>query len=314
MTDFCIFPIENHNLWEMYKKAQSCFWVAEEINLYEDIEDWKRLSDGERTFIKHVLAFFAQSDGIVNLNLTERFINEIPLKEAKFFYGFQIAMENIHNETYSLLIDTYIQDPREKQQLFSAIDNYPVVQRKAEWAMKWIGSGDSLAMRLIAFVIVEGVFFSGSFCAIFWIKQRGLMPGLTYSNELISRDEALHVEGGVLVYDTMCAQGLVERVPEEKVHGAIMDAVAIEEDFVRCALGIDLIGMNANLMTEYIHFVADRGLVQLGYAKLWHAKNPFPFMENISLRGKTNFFEKKNSDYMLPMDNAPLRFSADDDF
>lgn len=304
MEQLAIFPIQNQDIWNFYKKAQSCFWVAEEINLYEDLNDWNKLGPNEKKFITMVLAFFAQSDGIVNMNLTEKFIEEIPYKEAKFFYGFQIAMENIHNETYSLLIDTYIESRLEKNQLFQATRYFPVINKKAEWAMKWINSDDSLAKRLLAFVIVEGLFFSGSFCCLFWLKERGIMKGLTFSNELISKDEGLHVEFGIFIYLKMIMDKYIERVPEEEFHVMMMEAVEIEQEFINTSISCEMIGMNSNLMTQYIHFVTDRLLTCLGYSKLYYAKNPFFFMENISMMGKTNFFERKNSEYMISMDTS----------
>lgn len=312
--DFCIFPIKNDDIWSFYKKSQSSFWVAEEINLYEDITDWEKLNSNEKKFIKYVLAFFAQSDGIVNLNLTERFLNEIPYKEAKFFYGFQVMMENIHNETYSLLIDTYIKNTQEKKELFNAIRTFKVIEDKANWALKWVNSEDSLSKRLIAFVIVEGLFFSGSFCCLFWLKNRGIMKGLTFSNELISRDEGIHVEFGIHIYLKMISDGYIERVPDNEVSDMFMSAQSIEENFINESLNSKMIGMNSTLMTQYIHYVADRLLVSLGYEKIWYATNPFPFMENISMMGKTNFFERKNSDYMISMDTNGISFSETEDF
>lgn len=290
---FVLFPIKYSEIWEMYKKAQASFWVAGEIDLSQDMKDWEKLSNNEKHFIKTVLAFFAASDGIVNENLAQRFCNEVQIPEARCFYGFQIAMENIHSETYSLLLDTYITDGVEKQHLFNAIETIPCVQNKAEWALKWITSSKSFAERLVAFAAVEGIFFSGSFCSIFWLKKRGMMPGLTFSNELISRDEGLHCDFACLLYSTL-EHG---RLSEEKVHEIIADAVKIEKVFVTDSLPVSLIGMNAGLMTQYIEFVADRLVVALGYKKIFNAVNPFEWMEVISLQGKTNFFEKRVGEY-----------------
>jgi ribonucleoside-diphosphate reductase beta chain len=314
MDNFAIFPIECPDLWQFYKKAQSCIWVAEEINLYEDLNDWKKLSENEKKFISMILAFFAQSDGIVNLNLTERFLNEIPYKEAKFFYGFQIAMENIHNETYSLLIETFIENPQEKLLLFKATNHFPVIQKKADWAMKWINSIESnLEKRLVAFVIVEGLFFSGSFSSLFWLKERAICKGLTFSNELISRDEGLHVEFGIHIYLKMITDKLINKLDEEIVHNMMMDAVEIEKEFICESLSCEMIGMNQKLMIQYIQYVADRLLYCLGYSKLYLVNCPFYFMENISMIGKTNFFERKNSEYMLAMDSKG-HFTFSNDF
>jgi ribonucleoside-diphosphate reductase beta chain len=288
---FVVLPIKYDQVWQMYKKAEASFWTAEEIDLHEDIVDWNKLNDNERHFISHVLAFFAASDGIVNENLAVNFMSEVQIPEARCFYGFQIAMENIHSETYSLLIDTYVKDPLQKQYLFKAIDTVPAVKRKAEWALKWIES-DNFAERLIAFASVEGIFFSGSFCSIFWLKKRGLMPGLTFSNELISRDEALHCEFATLLYSM-----LNNKLAPERVQEIISSAVEIEKEFVSDALPVSLIGMNAELMKQYIEYVADYWLVKLGVPKLYGSTNPFEFMEMISLSGKTNFFEKRVGDY-----------------
>ena len=276
----------------MYKQAEASFWVAEEIDLGQDQKDWDNLNDGERHFISHVLAFFAASDGIVNENLAVNFMQEVQLPEARCFYGFQIMMENIHAETYSLLIDTYIKDPKEKDRLFNALETVPCVQKKGEWALRWINS-ESFTERLIAFAAIEGIFFSGSFCSIFWLKKRGLMPGLTFSNELISRDEGLHCDFACLLY----RDHLVNKLSEERVHEIIRDAVTIEQEFVTDALPVNLIGMNAQLMSQYIEFVADRLLDSLGYSKIYGSANPFDFMEMISLQGKTNFFEKRVGEY-----------------
>jgi ribonucleoside-diphosphate reductase beta chain len=289
---FVLFPIKHNNIWEMYKKAEASFWTAEEIDLNPDLQDWdNKLNDDEKHFIKHVLAFFAASDGIVNENLAVNFMNEVQYPEARCFYGFQIMMENIHSETYSLLIDSYIKDPKEKDRLFHSIDTLPCVGKKADWAIKWIGNG-TFAERLIAFAAVEGIFFSGSFCSIFWLKKRGLMPGLTFSNELISRDEGLHCDFACLLYSE-----LTNQLPKEKVTSIITNAVEIEKEFVSDALPVRLIGMNADMMCQYIEFVADRLLVALGCEKAYNTTNPFDFMELISLQGKTNFFEKRVAEY-----------------
>ncbi len=307
---FVILPIKYPKIWEQYKKHEASFWTAEEIDLGDDMKDWNALNDGERHFISHVLAFFAASDGIVNENLAVNFMSEVQLPEARCFYGFQIMMENIHSETYALLIDTYIKDPKEKDRLFHAIDTVPAVKKKAEWALRWIDNG-SFAERLVAFAAVEGIFFSGSFCSIFWMKKRGLMPGLTFSNELISRDEGLHCEFACLLYSM-----LQNKLTEKEVQGIISDAVAIEKEFVTEALPVDLIGMNAKLMQQYIEFVADRWLSELGYSKIYNATNPFDFMELISLQGKTNFFEKRVGEYQKSgvMNDTGKAFSMDEDF
>ena len=313
---FVVFPIHHHDIWRFYKLAQSNFWTAEEIDLQQDLQDWnQKLNDDERHFIKHVLAFFAASDGIVNENLAEHFVSEVQYTEAKFFYGFQIMMENIHSETYSLLIDTYIKDPKEKDYLFNAIDTLDCVRKKANWALKWISKGN-FHERLIAFAAVEGIFFSGSLCSIFWLKKRGLMPGLSFSNELISRDEGMHCDFACLLYNNY----LVNRLPSETVCDIIMDAVAIEKDFVSDALPVKLIGMNADLMCQYIEFVADRLLVSLGQKKVYNVENPFQWMELISITGKTNFFEKRVGDYqkagvMSNLSNPDDQvFSLDEEF
>lgn len=290
---FVLFPIEHDDIWSYYKKAEASIWTAEEIDLHQDLSDWaNKLNDNERHFIKHVLAFFAASDGIVNENLAENMVNEVQYTEAKFFYGFQIMMENIHSETYSLLIDTYIKDKEEKSYLFNAIEHMPCVQKKAEWALRWIDQG-SFTERLIAFAAVEGIFFSGSFCSIFWLKKRGLMPGLAFSNELISRDEGLHCDFACLLYNAHIQQKLEKGV----ITKIIKDAVEIEKEFVSDALPVSLIGMNAELMCQYIEFVADRLLLQLGEPKAYNAENPFDWMDLISIQGKTNFFEKRVGDY-----------------
>ena len=309
---FVLFPIQHDDIWAWYKKSEACFWTAEEIDLSQDLIDWEKMSDDERFFIKHVLAFFAASDGIVNENLAENFISEVQYTEAKFFYGFQIMMENIHSETYSLLIDTYIKDPKEKDYLFNAIDNLDCVKKKADWAIRWIENG-SFQERLIAFAAVEGIFFSGSFCSIFWLKKRGLMPGLTFSNELISRDEGMHCDFAVTLYN----DHVVEKLPKETVQKMITDAVDIEKEFVVDSIPVKLIGMNAELMCQYIEFVADRLLNTLGNPKVYNVENPFPWMDMISLQGKTNFFEKRVGDYQksgVMADRDKQIFSLDEDF
>ncbi|KAH7887842.1 ribonucleotide reductase small subunit [Phlebopus sp. FC_14] len=291
---FVLFPIQYHEIWQMYKKAEASFWTAEEMDLSKDIHDWtNRLNNNERHFVSHVLAFFAASDGIVNENLVERFSNEVQVAEARCFYGFQIMMENIHSETYSLLIDTYIKDPAERDYLFDAMETIPCVKRKADWALKWISDQRStFAERLVAFAAVEGIFFSGSFASIFWLKKRGLMPGLTFSNELISRDEGMHTDFACLLFSH-----LKRRPHPDTVKRIITEAVKIEQEFLTDALPVALIGMNAKLMCQYIEFVADRLLVSLGNDKVYNSTNPFDFMDMISLQGKTNFFEKRVSDY-----------------
>lgn len=289
---FVIFPIKHPDIWDLYKKAQSAFWTAEEIDLSEDVEQYESLTDGERYFVNNVLAFFAASDGIVNENLAENFVSEVQYAEAKFFYGFQIMMENIHSETYSLLIDTYIKDPKEQEKYFKAIETIPCVQKKAEWALDWIES-DSFAERLIAFAAVEGIFFSGSFCSIFWLKKRGLMPGLSFSNELISKDEAAHCDFACHIHN----HHVVNKVPEERIKEIIDSALKIEKEFITESLPVDLIGMNSNLMKQYLEFVADRLLVDLKCEKAYNSTNPFDFMQNIALENKTNFFEKRVAEY-----------------
>jgi ribonucleoside-diphosphate reductase subunit M2 len=292
---YVMFPIQDQDIWQMYKKQVECFWRAEEIDLSKDTVHWDSLTNQERYFISMILAFFAASDGIVMENLAARFMGEVQLSEARAFYGFQIAMENIHNESYSLLIDTYIKDREEKTTLFKAIDNFPCIKKKADWAIKWINDKrSSFATRLIAFACIEGIFFSGAFCSIFWLKKRGLMPGLTFSNELISRDEALHTEFAVLLYNK-----LVKKLSKSKIVEIIKDAVEIEKEFICEALPCRLIGMNSDLMSQYIEFVADRLIVQLGHDKIYGTKNPFDFMEMISIEGKTNFFEKRVAEYSL---------------
>ena len=311
---FVLFPIKYPDIWEYYKKAEASLWTAEEIDLSQDSKDWENLNDGERHFISHILAFFAASDGIVNENLAENFVAEVQYTEAKFFYGFQIAMENIHSETYSLLIDTYIKDPKERDYLFRAVETIDCVKKKADWALRWIDNG-SFAERLIAFAAVEGIFFSGSFCSIFWLKKRGLMPGLAFSNELISRDEGLHCDFACHIY----SHHLVNQLSTDTVTKIILDAVEIEKEFVVDALPVSLIGMNATLMCQYIEFVADRLLYELGCEKVFGATNPFDFMEMISLQGKTNFFEKRVAEYqkagvMQDKDDDTPKFSLDEDF
>lgn len=310
---FVLFPIKHDDIWAEYKKSEACFWTAEEIDLSQDLTDWeKKLTDDERHFVKHVLAFFAASDGIVNENLAENFVSEVQYTEAKFFYGFQIMMENIHSETYSLLIDTYIKDNKEKDYLFNAIETMDCVKKKAEWAMRWIDNG-TFAERIVAFAAVEGIFFSGSFCSIFWLKKRGLMPGLTFSNELISRDEGMHCDFACMLYN----DHIKYKMDPEVVRGIIANAVEIEKEFVTDALPVSLIGMNAELMCQYIEFVADRLLVALKVGKIFDAENPFPWMDLISLEGKTNFFEKRVGDYQksgVMADRDSQVFSLDEDF
>jgi ribonucleoside-diphosphate reductase beta chain len=311
---FVIFPIKHHDLWEWYKKCEASFWTAEEIDLHQDLTDWStKLNDDERYFVKHILAFFAASDGIVNENLAENFVNEVQYSEAKFFYGFQIMMENIHSETYSLLIDTYVKDDAEKDRLFNAIEVFPAIKKKADWALKWIES-DSFAERLIAFAAVEGIFFSGAFCSIFWLKKRGLMPGLTFSNELISRDEGVHCDFAVHLHNNH----LVNKVPKERIKEIITNALDIEKEFITESLPVSLIGMNAKLMTQYLEFVTDRLLVELQCEKIYNVTNPFDFMDMISLQGKTNFFEKRVSEYqkagVLNNDTRSEEISFDEDF
>ncbi|NBX37931.1 MAG: ribonucleoside-diphosphate reductase, partial [Flavobacteriia bacterium] len=302
----------HNDIWSFYKKAEASFWTAEEIDLSQDLTDWGQLSDDERHFIKHVLAFFAASDGIVNENLAENFLSEVQYTEAKFFYGFQVAIENIHSETYSLLIDTYIKDSKEKATLFNAIDTLDCVKKKADWALRWIEKG-SFAERLVAFAAVEGIFFSGSFCSIFWLKKRGLMPGLCFSNELISRDEGLHCDFACLLY----SNHLVNKLPKEKVEEIIRDAVEIEKEFITDALPVKLIGMNSDLMSQYIEFVADRLLVELGNERIYNVTCPFDFMEMISIQGKSNFFERRVGEYQKANvlgEKETQRFSLDEEF
>lgn len=309
---FVIFPIQHPDIWDWYKMQEACFWTAEEIDLEPDLNDWEKLNDDEKHFIKHVLAFFAASDGIVNENLAENFVNEVQYTEAKFFYGFQIMMENIHSETYSLLIDTYVKNEKEKDTLFKAIENFPAIKKKADWALKWIDSPD-FGERLIAFAAVEGIFFSGSFCSIFWLKKRGLMPGLSFSNELISRDEGMHCDFACHLHNNH----LVNKVPKERIREIIVDSLNIEREFITESLPISLIGMNADLMTQYLEFVTDRLLVALECEKEYNVENPFPWMENISLSGKTNFFEKRVSEYQkagVTVDKEDQKFDLDADF
>ena len=311
---FVIFPIKHHDIWEWYKKMEASFWTAEEIDLSQDLNDWNNnLNDEEKYFIKHILAFFAASDGIVNENLAENFVNEVQYAEAKFFYGFQIMMENIHSETYSLLIDTYVKDEAEKDELFNALEVFPAIKKKADWALKWIES-DSFAERLIAFAAVEGIFFSGAFCSIYWLKKRGLMPGLTFSNELISRDEGVHCDFAVHLHN----HHLINKVPKERIRSIIVDALNIEREFITESLPVSLIGMNASLMTQYLEFVADRLLVELGCDREYNTSNPFDFMDMISLQGKTNFFEKKVAEYqksgVMNTDGEAQKISFDADF
>ena len=312
---FVLFPLRYHAIWKMYKQHMAVFWTAEEIDLAPDLVDWEHLTLQEKHFISHVLAFFAASDGIVNENLALRFYNDVQIPEARCFYGFQIAMENIHNETYSLLIDTYIKDTKEKNRLFKAAQLLIPVRKKAHWAMKWIGSEANFAQRLVAFAAVEGIFFSGSFCAIFWLKKRGLMPGLCTSNEFISRDEGLHCEFACLLHSLLQEEN---QAPQSDITGIITEAVEIEKEFITDALPVSLIGMNAKLMGEYIEFVADHWLEQLGCPKFYGTENPFEWMELISLEGKTNFFEKRVSEYQRPgiINQGPngQSFTLDADF
>jgi ribonucleoside-diphosphate reductase beta chain len=290
---FVLFPIEHHDLWKLYKQQEACFWTAEEIDLSQDISDWEnKLNNDEQHFVKHVLAFFAASDGIVNENIATNFVNSVQYTEAKFFYGFQIMMENIHSETYSLLIDTYIKDKEEQNKLFNAIETVPAIQKKAKWAMNYIDNG-TFVERLIAFAAVEGIFFSGSFCSLFWLKKRGLMPGLTFSNELISRDEGMHCDYACHLYNNH----IENKLSEKKIKDIICGALEIEKEFILEALPVRLIGMNSDLMAQYLEFVTDRLLVALGCSKVYNTTNPFDFMENIAIQGKTNFFEKRVAEY-----------------
>lgn len=308
---FVLFPLKYPRVWDMYKKHVASFWTAEEIDLVSDVSDWETLNDKEKHFIKHVLAFFAASDGIVLENLIERFSNEVQIPEVRCFYAFQAAMENIHSETYSLLLDTYIKDSSEKTRLFHAIETIPCIKKKSEWALKWIKSSDSFAERLVAFAAVEGIFFSGSFCSIFWLKKRGLMKGLTFSNELISRDEGLHCDFACLLYEMMGRP-----LSQSRVEEIIKEAVSIENTFICDSLPVHLIGMNSSLMSQYIKFVADRLMVSLGYSKIWKVSNPFDWMELISLQGKSNFFELRVSEYQKSgvMSGSSKAFSTSEDF
>jgi ribonucleoside-diphosphate reductase beta chain len=292
---FVMFPLEDQTIWDAYKRQQDCFWRVEEVDLSKDRADWKSLTDGERHFVKHVLAFFSSSDGIVLENLGTRFMTEVQLPEARAFYGLQIAMENVHSEMYSVLIDTYIDDAQEKSDCFDALSKFPCIRKKADWALKWISDKRSgFATRLIAFACVEGIYFSGSFAAIYWLKKRGLMPGLSFSNELISRDEGMHTDFAVLLLSR-----LQNKPPKAKVHEMIREAVKIEKEFICDALPCRLIGMNSDSMSQYVEFIADRLSQQMGYGKVFNAVNPFGFMEMISMEGKTNFFERRVGDYSL---------------
>lgn len=308
---YVMFPVANDAIWKMYKKMMDSFWRAEEIDLSKDPAHWETLNDNEKHFIKMILAFFAASDGIVLENLGERFLCEVQLPEARATYGFQLMMENIHSETYSLLIDTLIKDETEKTKLFKAIENFPCIKKKADWAIKWINDNRSgFATRLVAFACVEGIFFSGAFCSIYWLKKRGIMPGLTFSNELISRDEGMHTDYAVLLYKT-----LNKKMKKSKIIDIVKEAVEIEKEFICEALPCRLIGMNQKLMSQYIEFVADRLIVQLGYTKIYNSSNPFDFMEMISLEGKTNFFEKRVGDYSLSSgQKSDEAFKLDDCF
>jgi len=310
---FVVFPIKHDDIWKMYKDSEAAFWTAEELDLAQDMIDWEtKLKDPEKDFIKQVLAFFAASDGIVNENLAENMVNQVQYAEAKFYYGFQIMMENIHSETYSLLIDTYVKNDKEKNRLFNAIDTIPAVKKKAEWALRWIDNG-SFVERLIAFAAVEGIFFSGSFCSIFWLKKRGLMPGLAFANELISRDEGTHCEFACLLY----TKYIINKLSEDQVKEIIISAVEIEKEFITESLPVDLIGMNSKLMIQYIEYVADFWLQRLGCSKVFNSTNPFDFMEMISMSGKTNFFERRVSDYRkagVGKEEGGNNISFDEDF
>jgi len=307
---FVMFPIVYDDIWQMYQKQVDCFWRPEEIDLSKDLSHWNALNTDEQFFISMILAFFAASDGIVLENLAQRFMSDVQVSEARAFYGFQIAMENIHSHTYSNLIETYIRDTEEKAKLFNAIQNYPCIKKKSDWAQKWIHDNrSSFATRLVAFACVEGIFFSGAFCSIFWLKKRGLMPGLTFSNELISRDEALHCEFAILLYNK-----LVKKMDKARIYEIIKEAVEIETEFICEALPCRLIGMNSLMMTQYIQFVADRLCVQLGYKKIYNVTNCFPWMELISLESKSNFFEKKSDAYALANKNSDNAFDFDENF
>lgn len=307
---YVMFPIKDNDIWKMYKKSVDSFWVAQEVDLSKDLNDWASLNPDEKHFISMVLAFFAASDGLVLENLASRFMNDVQLAEARAFYGFQIAMENIHSEMYSILIDTYVKEESEKNKLFSALENYPCIAKKANWAKKWINDNrSSFAARLVAFAVIEGLFFSSSFAAIYWIKKRGLMPGLTFSNELISRDEALHTEFAVMLYGK-----LQKKLQKKRIYEIVQEAVEIEKEFILEAIPCRMIGMNSKLMSQYIEFVADRLCLQLGYDKIYNASNPFDFMELISIETKVNFFERTNSEYALAnktVDADVFDFSAD---
>lgn len=311
-----IFPIEHYDMWEMYKKSVSVFWTPEELDLSKDLDDFNKLNKNEKFFIKQILAFFSSSDTIVNINLGERFLNDVQILEAKFFYGFQMAIENIHSETYSLLIDTYFKEANDKAEALNAINYMPCIKKKADWCFKWINDESApFSQRLLAFALVEGVFFSGAFCSIFWLKERGLMPGLSFSNELISRDEGMHVEFAVLLYSK-----IVDRLPQETVHQIVKEAVEVEKNFIIESIPCSMLGMNANLMSIYIEFVADRLLTQLNYEKIWNSNNPFPFMDRISIESKSNFFESRVSQYSKAnvggkQEHSKLRtFSLEADF
>ena len=311
-----IFPIVHYDMWEMYKKSVSVFWTPEELDLSKDLDDFNKLNKNEKFFIKQILAFFSSSDTIVNINLSERFLNDVQILEAKFFYGFQMAIENIHSETYSLLIDTYFKEANDKAEALNAINYMPCIKKKADWCFKWINDESApFSQRLLAFALVEGVFFSGAFCSIFWLKERGLMPGLSFSNELISRDEGMHVEFAVLLYSK-----IVDRLPQETVHQIVKEAVEVEKNFIIESIPCSMLGMNANLMSIYIEFVADRLLTQLNYEKIWNSNNPFPFMDRISIESKSNFFESRVSQYSKAnvggkQEHSKLRtFSLEADF
>jgi ribonucleoside-diphosphate reductase beta chain len=307
---FVLFPIEHNDIWKFYKQQEACFWTAEEIDLAQDIQDWdNKLNDDEKHFVKHILAFFAASDGIVNENIALNFVNEVQYTEAKMFYGFQIMMENIHSETYSLLIDSYIKDKQEQLNLFNAIETIPAIKKKAEWALRWIENG-TFTERLIAFAAVEGIFFSGSFCSIFWLKKRGLMPGLTFSNELISRDEGMHCDFACHLFNNH----IENKLSEAQVKEIIVSALAIEKEFILEALPVRLIGMNSDLMSQYLEFVTDRLLMALGCSKVYNSENPFDFMQNIALQGKTNFFEKRVAEYQKAGVNNKSDESIEDAF
>ncbi|MCC6516801.1 MAG: ribonucleotide-diphosphate reductase subunit beta [Chitinophagales bacterium] len=308
---FVLFPIKHDAIWAMYKKHLAAHWVTEEVDLSQDIIDWNnKLNDNERHFIKHVLAFFAASDGIVNENLVVNFMQDVTIPEVRCFYGFQVAIENIHAEMYSLLIDTFIRDTAEKDKMFNAIETLDCVKLKASWALKWIETAPSFAHRLVAFAAVEGIFFSGSFCSIYWLTDRGLMKGLGKSNEFISRDEGMHCDFACLLYSM-----LENRLSKEEIYQIICDAVECEKVFVKDSLPVSLIGMNEKLMCEYIEFCADRLIVALGYPKVYNAQNPFPFMEKISTQGKTNFFEERPTEYVKAgVESGEKKFETDDDF